>query len=57
MTVNSNKAACLLHWNATHATGYDLDVDNIDVYTVVNGVITEVEVFTANQAKENQFWG
>lgn len=57
MSVNSNKVACLLNWKATNHAGNTLDVDNIDVYTVSQGKITEVEIFTADEAKEDQFWG
>lgn len=57
ISVNGNKVACLLNWKATHPTGNALDIDNIDVYTVVNGKITEVEIFTVDEAQENQFWG
>ncbi len=57
ISVNGNKVACLLNWKAAHPTGNALDIDNIDVYTVVNGKITEVEIFTVDEAQENQFWG
>jgi ketosteroid isomerase-like protein len=55
--VSGNKVACLLHWNAAQPAGGILDVDNIDVYTVENGKITKVEVFTADEPKEEMFWG
>lgn len=55
--VNGNSVACLIHWNAAQPAGGVLDVDNIDVYTVENGQITKVNIFTADEAKENQFWG
>jgi len=55
--VSGNKVACLLHWNAAQPAGGILDVDNIDVYTVENGKIIKVEVFTADEAKEEMFWG
>lgn len=55
--VSGNKVACLLHWNAAQPAGGILDVDNIDVYTVENGKITKVEVFTADESKEEMFWG
>ncbi|WP_172335794.1 nuclear transport factor 2 family protein [Mucilaginibacter sp. SG564] len=55
--VSGNKVACLLHWNAAQPAGGILDVDNIDVYTVENGKIIKVEVFTADESKEEMFWG
>ncbi|MBB6111485.1 nuclear transport factor 2 family protein [Mucilaginibacter lappiensis] len=55
--VSGNKVACLLHWNAAQPAGGILDVDNIDVYTVENGKIIKVEVFTADEPKEEMFWG
>jgi ketosteroid isomerase-like protein len=55
--VSGNKVACLLHWNAAQPAGGILDVDNIDVYTVENGKIVKVEVFTADEPKEEMFWG
>ena len=57
ISVNSNKVACLLHWNAAQPSGGILDVDNIDVYTVENGQITKAEIFTADEDSENRFWG
>ncbi|MGZ3812558.1 MAG: nuclear transport factor 2 family protein [Mucilaginibacter sp.] len=57
ISVNGNRVACLLHWNAAQPTGSVLDVDNIDVYTVENGQITKAEIFSADIAKEDQFWG
>ena len=57
ISANGNKVACLLHWNAAQPAGGILDVDNIDVYTVENGQITKVEIFTADEAGENNFWG
>jgi ketosteroid isomerase-like protein len=55
--VNGNNVACLIHWNAAQPSGGVLDIDNIDVYTVENGQITKANIFTADEAKENQFWG
>lgn len=57
ISVNGNRVACLLHWNASQPAGGILDVDNIDVYTVDNGKIIKAEIFTADQEKEDQFWG
>ena len=56
ITVNSNKVACLLSWKAVKPSGEVLDVDNIDEYTVEDGKITHVEVFTADEAQEDKFW-
>jgi ketosteroid isomerase-like protein len=55
--ISGNRVACLLHWNASQPAGGILDVDNIDVYTVENGKIIKVEIFTADEAKEELFWG
>ncbi|WP_089783644.1 nuclear transport factor 2 family protein [Chitinophaga sp. YR573] len=57
ISANGNKVACLLHWNATHPAGAILDVDNIDVYTVEDGKIVRAEIFTVDEAGEDQFWG
>lgn len=57
VSINGNRVACLLHWNASQPAGNILDVDNIDVYTVDNGKIIKAEIFTADQDKEDQFWG
>ncbi len=57
ISVNGNKVACLLHWNAAQPAGGVLDVDNIDVYTVENGQITNADIYSADLAKENAFWG
>lgn len=56
VSVNKNKAACLLHWSAKTASGKILEVDNIDVYTVENGKIIAVEVYTSDQEQEDLFW-
>jgi ketosteroid isomerase-like protein len=57
LTVNGNRVACLLHWNGIQPQGGILDVDNIDVYTVEHGQITEAEIFSANVTGEDKFWG
>jgi ketosteroid isomerase-like protein len=57
VSVNGNKVACLLHWNAAQPAGGILDVDNIDVYTVENGQITKADIFTTDLESENHFWG
>jgi ketosteroid isomerase-like protein len=57
ISVNGNRVACLLHWNGVQPPGGILDVDNIDVYTVENGQIIEADIFSANLAAEDKFWG
>jgi len=57
ISLNGNKVACMLHWNAAQPAGGILDVDNIDVYTVTNGQITKAEIFAADEVSENKFWG
>ena len=56
LSVNGNRVACRLHWRAAQPTGAVLNVDNIDVYTIDHGLITQVEVFTADAAQEDAFW-
>lgn len=57
LTVNGNKVACLIHWKAAQPGGGVLDVDNIDVYTVENGKITEATIYSADVKQEDEFWG
>ena len=57
VSTSGNRVACRVHWQAAQPPGGRLDVDNIDVYTVDNGLITRVEVFSADQAQEDAFWG
>ena len=57
ISVNGNKVACVLHWNAAQPAGGILDTDNIDVYTVENGQITKAEIFISDEESENRFWG
>ncbi|UOQ64755.1 nuclear transport factor 2 family protein [Hymenobacter volaticus] len=57
MAVNGNRVACLLHWKGAQPPGDVLDVDNIDVYTVENGQITQATVYSADLAQEDRFWG
>lgn len=57
ITVNANRVACLVHWTAQQPAGGILDVDNIDVYTVENGKIVKVTIFSADLEQENKFWG
>jgi uncharacterized protein len=57
VTENQNQVACLLNWKASSPAGKELDVDNIDVYTVENGQIIKADIFTTNVEVENSFWG
>lgn len=52
-----NQVACILHWQGAQPPGGLLDVANIDVYTVEKGLITQVQVFSADLPQENRFWG
>jgi len=56
VTDNGNKVACLLNWTAAKPSGESLNVDNTDVYTVDNGKIISVDVFSADIDAENLFW-
>lgn len=56
LSVNANRAACIVHWKAVHEAGAWLDVDNIDVYTVRNGQITEAVIYSADIRQEDAFW-
>jgi len=56
LTENGNSIACLVHWTASKADGNSLDIDNIDVYTVKEGLITNVVVFSEDIDIENDFW-
>jgi ketosteroid isomerase-like protein len=53
---NDKSVVCLLHWVADTPAGKKLDVDNIDIYEVVDGQIVRSLVFTADQAQEDEFW-
>ena len=56
ISLNGNRVACLLHWMAEKPSGEKLDVYNIDIYTVEHGKICDVEIFSADQAQEDDFW-
>ncbi|RFM30537.1 nuclear transport factor 2 family protein [Deminuibacter soli] len=56
MATHGESVACLLHWSATHPSGKEMEVDNIDVYTVRNGQIVAAVIYTADEALENMFW-
>jgi uncharacterized protein len=57
LSVNGNSVACLLHWNAAQPVGKVLNIDNIDVYTVVNGKIKNVVIYSSDLKSEDAFWG
>ena len=50
---NGNSVACLIRWKA----GEMLDVENIDVYTVMDGKITKAVIYSADTEQEDRFWG
>ncbi|GHN03010.1 ketosteroid isomerase [Cytophagales bacterium WSM2-2] len=56
LNANGNSVACLLRWKAVQPTGNVLDVENIDVYTIENGLIVSVKVYSADLEQENRFW-
>ncbi|MBT2563817.1 nuclear transport factor 2 family protein [Pedobacter sp. ISL-68] len=56
ISLNGNRVACLLHWMAEKPSGEKLDVYNIDIYTVEHGKICNVEIFSADQVQEDDFW-
>jgi ketosteroid isomerase-like protein len=53
---NGDSIACLVHWKAKHPNGQALDIDNIDVYTVEDGLINNVVVYSEDIDVENEFW-
>jgi len=55
--VTGNTVACLLHWKAAQPDGKELDILNIDVYTVEDSKVIQAKIFTENAAIEDQFWG
>lgn len=55
IAVHGNTAACLLRFTGTRP-GAELDVDNIDVYTVKDGKITGAKIFSADPEQEDLFW-
>lgn len=57
VSVHGNSVAVLLHWASTAPSGNLLSVDNTDVYTVEQGKITQVKVFTADPEQEDRVWG
>ncbi len=57
LSSSGNTVACILQWKAAQPVGNVLDVENIDVYTVENGKIVNVKVYSADLEQENKFWG
>ncbi|WP_051054108.1 nuclear transport factor 2 family protein [Fibrella aestuarina] len=56
LSTNGSSVAVRLHFSAASPVMV-LDVDNIDVFKVQDGLITEVRVHSANLYHENAFWG
>jgi ketosteroid isomerase-like protein len=54
---NGSSVACVLRWKAVQPTGKTLDVENVDIYTIENGKIVSVKIFSADLEQENSFWG
>src|SRR5688500_12880097 len=48
VSANGSSVAALLRWTATKSSGKSLDVANIDVYTVGEGKITAVTVYSSD---------
>lgn len=57
VTVNGDSVAVLLNWQSSAPADKALNVDNVDVYTVENGQITCVKVYSADQEQEDRTWG
>lgn len=57
LNATGNSLACLLRWKAAQPVGTILDVENIDVYTIENGLIVQVKVYSADLEQEDKFWG
>jgi uncharacterized protein len=57
ISANGSSVAALVRWTATSPTGKHLDVENIDVYTVKEGKIVSVVIYSADVDAENSFWG
>jgi ketosteroid isomerase-like protein len=53
---NGNSIVCLLRWVAETPSGKKLDVDNIDIYEVVDGKIVRGTVYSADLAQEDAFF-
>jgi uncharacterized protein len=57
LNATGNSIACVLHWKAVQQTGSVLDVENVDIYTVENGKIVSVKVYSGDLIQEDKFWG
>jgi len=57
LNATGNSVACLLRWKAVQPTGNKLDVENIDVYTIEDGKIVAVKIYSADIDQEDKFWG
>lgn len=57
ITTNGNSVACLIRWTGEKAGGQQLDVENIDVYTVTGGRIVKARIYSADIEQEDNFWG
>jgi uncharacterized protein len=57
LNATANSVACILHWKAAQETGGVLDVENVDIYTIENGKIVSVKVYSSNLIQEDRFWG
>lgn len=56
VSAGNDRVAAVLEWEAQKPSGPILSVTNIDVYKIVSDKIIEVEVFSADLAKEDEFW-
>ncbi|RYY30617.1 MAG: nuclear transport factor 2 family protein [Chitinophagaceae bacterium] len=56
VSANGSSVAALLRWTATKPSGMSFDVDNIDVYTVSEGKITAVTIYSSDITAEDSFW-
>lgn len=57
LNANGNSVACLLRWTAAQPTGNILNVENVDVYTIENGKIVNVKIYSSDLRQEDRFWG
>jgi len=56
-STNGNTVAVRLHWTAVQPTGNVLNVENIDVYTIEDGKITQARIYSEDIVQEDRFWG
>ena len=57
VSATGSSVVALVRWTATAPTGKHLDVENVDVYTVKEGKIVSVVIYSADVDAENRFWG